>query len=63
MSDLLEKWRYEAKTRLSELLEEVVNSIKQMPELNIPPGKYGNKYCLRYPQISGTVGKHINEKD
>lgn len=30
MSGLLEQWRYEAKTRLPELLEEVAQSIKQV---------------------------------
>jgi predicted nucleotidyltransferase len=30
MSDLLERWRYEAKTKLPELLDEVANSIKQV---------------------------------
>jgi predicted nucleotidyltransferase len=30
MSDLLERWRYEAKTRLPELLDEVANSIKSV---------------------------------
>jgi len=36
MSDLLQKWRYEAKTRLPELLDEVANSIKSVhPESTI----------------------------
>ena len=30
MSDLLDRWRYEAKTRLPELLDEVASSIKQV---------------------------------
>ena len=30
MSDLLTKWRFEAKTRLPELLDEVADSIKRV---------------------------------
>jgi len=36
MSGLLKQWRYEARTRLSELLDEVVQSIKQVhPECTV----------------------------